>query len=53
MVDWTAVFTELGRIGFAGPVSVHCEFHAEENDLLPAIRREVAFFRKMREQVGQ
>ena len=52
MVDWTAVFTEFARIGFAGPVTVHCEFHAEEADLLPAIRREVAFFRNLREKVG-
>ena len=52
MVDWTAVFAELGRIGFDGPVSVHCEFHAEEEELLPAIGREVAFFRRIREQAG-
>jgi len=52
MVDWTAVFAELARIGFDGPVSVHCEFHAEADELLPAIEREVAFFRKLREKVG-
>jgi len=52
MVDWTAVFEDLGRIGFDGPVSVHCEFHAEEGNLLPAIKREVAFFKGVRERVG-
>jgi len=52
MVDWSAVFAELARLGFAGPVSVHCEFHAEAGELLSAIRREVAFFRRMRERVG-
>jgi len=31
---------------------VHCEFHAEETDLLPAIKREVAFFREVRQRVG-
>jgi sugar phosphate isomerase/epimerase len=45
MVDWSAVFSELCRIGFQGPVSVHCEFEVGEDDRLPAIRREVAFFR--------
>ena len=52
VVDWTAVFEDLKRIGFDGPVSVHCEFHAEEEDLLPAIKREVAFFGEVRKRVG-
>ena len=51
MVDWTAVFAELKRIDFDGPVSVHCEFQAEANDLLAAIQREVAFFRRLRDQM--
>jgi sugar phosphate isomerase/epimerase len=52
MVDWSAVFAELARLGFDGPVSVHCEFDIEAGERLPAIRREVTFFRNMREQVG-
>jgi len=46
MVDWTAVFDELKRIGFSGPGSIHCEFHAD--DFIAAVKREVAFFRQMR-----
>ena len=53
MVDWTAVFEELKRIGFDGPGSIHCEFHLEEaDDFLSAVRREVAFFSEMRERAG-
>ena len=51
MVDWTAVFEELKRIGYDGPASIHCEFHLEPaDDFLGAVRREVAFFRQMREK---
>lgn len=47
MVDWTAVFETLVRIGFDGPVSVHCEFAADEAEFLPSAQREVAFFRRL------
>jgi len=53
MVDWTAVFEELKRIGYDGPASIHCEFDLDEGeDFLDAVRREVAFFRGMREKSG-
>ncbi len=46
MVDWTAVFETLARAGFQGPVSVHCEFRAENpGAFLELARREIAFFR--------
>jgi sugar phosphate isomerase/epimerase len=45
MVDWTAVFSELVRIGFAGPLSIHCEFEVLEQDFITAIKEEISFFR--------
>ena len=45
VVDWTAVFDCLRREHYAGPVSVHCEFHVAPEQFLPAAKREVAFFR--------
>jgi sugar phosphate isomerase/epimerase len=52
MCDWTAIFSELKRIGFDGPVSIHCEFEAEESEMMNAIRREAAFFKALTEKVG-
>ncbi len=49
MVDWTAVFADLKRIGFAGPLSVHCEFHCAPDQFLGAVQREVGFFKAQRE----
>ncbi len=46
IVDWTAVFAELVRIGFDGPLSVHCEFKVEEDKFEETVRREIAFFRE-------
>ena len=45
MVDWTGVFAELDRLGFDGPLSVHCEFEIPEDGYRAALEREVAFFR--------
>ena len=53
MVDWTAVFAELVRIDFDGPLSIHCEFHVSEDDFRAAAAREAAFFLGMRERVGE
>ena len=53
MVDWTAVFAELVRIDFDGPLSIHCEFHVSEDDFMAAAAREAAFFLGMRERVGE
>ena len=50
--DWTAIFAELKRIDFDGLVSIHCEFEAQPNEMMDAIRREVAFFKAMKEKVG-
>lgn len=50
--DWTAIFTELKRIDFDGLVSIHCEFEVEPNEMMDAIRREVAFFTALKEKVG-
>lgn len=47
MVDWTAVFSELARIGFEGPVSVHCEFDVPEGEFMSTFASEVAFFKRM------
>ena len=52
MVDWTAVFAELVRIGFDGPLSVHCEFHVDEGAFTAAAARETAFFLGLRERAG-
>jgi sugar phosphate isomerase/epimerase len=48
MVDWTAVFAELRRLKFAGPLSVHCEFEAPAEAFMALVRREFAFFKHMR-----
>jgi sugar phosphate isomerase/epimerase len=45
MVDWTAVFDELVRIGYPGPLSVHCEFQVPPEAFLETMRREVQFFK--------
>jgi sugar phosphate isomerase/epimerase len=46
MVDWTTVFTELQRVGFDGPCSIHCEFQVPASRESAAVRREAAFFRR-------
>jgi len=51
MVDWTALFAELARIGFGGPLSVHCEFEVPESEFSAALHREVAFFKALRDSV--
>ena len=49
IVDWTAVFSELRRIGYDGFLSIHCEYDIEDGeDWFDTFVREVAFFRKMR-----
>jgi sugar phosphate isomerase/epimerase len=45
MVNWTAVFSELARINFEGPFSVHCEYKVEQNEFMNTLKREVAFFK--------
>jgi len=50
MVDWTEVFAELKQIGFAGPLSMHCEFHVPPERFAGAVQREVAFFKQQRDR---
>ncbi len=47
LVDWTAVFAALRQAAYAGPLSVHCEFEVPPERFDAAVRREVAFFRKL------
>ena len=49
MVNWTGVFSELVRIAFDGPMSIHCEFEIPEDGYMAALRREVAFFNRVRD----
>jgi len=48
MVDWTGVFAELVRIGFEGPLSIHCEFEVSKDEFPGAFEREVRFFKEQR-----
>ncbi|MCK4819215.1 sugar phosphate isomerase/epimerase [bacterium] len=50
MVDWTAVFSELTRLGFNGPLSVHCEFEVPANEFLNAFKHEINFFKNKLDQ---
>jgi len=51
-VDWTAVFDELARVGYRGPLSVHCEFDVAQEAFAATFRDEVAFFRGQRDRVS-
>ncbi|MCY3022093.1 MAG: sugar phosphate isomerase/epimerase [Planctomycetota bacterium] len=45
VVAWSQVFAELRRIGFTGPLSVHCEFEAKgPADFQTKMEREIAYF---------
>lgn len=49
-VDWTAVFGDLKRVGYDGPLSVHCEWHLEEDhSFFDVLRREIKFFKRQRD----
>jgi sugar phosphate isomerase/epimerase len=43
-VDWTDVFQVLNKVGYDGPVSIHCEFKVSEEEFIPSVMREIAFF---------
>ena len=45
VVDFTTVFADLSRLNFQGPLSVHCEFEAKGEQLMPLVKREIGFFR--------
>lgn len=51
MVDWTGVFAELVRLGFHGPISIHCEFKKPtKEEFMNAVKAEIAFFKKKRDE---
>ena len=52
MVNWTAVFDELVRVQYDGPVSVHCEYTEIAEPFEDAFRHDVAFFRAQRDRVA-
>jgi sugar phosphate isomerase/epimerase len=45
MVDFSAVFSELKRVQYQGPLTVHCEFENAGDKLLGLIQHEITFFR--------
>lgn len=53
MVDWTAVFSDLQRVNYQGPFSVHCEFHASPPEFWNILRREIQFFKRWRAQTWE
>jgi len=52
MVDWTDVFAQIKRLGYDGPLSVHCEFNVPAAGFLPAMKRETGFFSGRLRQAG-
>lgn len=50
LVDWTAIFSDLARVRFSGPLSVHCEFEVPADRFVETVKTEVAFFRKMMQE---
>ncbi len=46
MVDWTAVFDTLRRERFAGPLSIHAEFHIPPESFMETFEREVRFYQE-------
>ena len=52
MVDWTAVFAELKRLKYDGPLSVHCEFEVAPDRFMETVKREFAFFKQQRGEQG-
>lgn len=51
LVDWTGVFSELKRVGFDGPASIHCEFQVPEAEFSDTFAREIPFFRQQVDKV--
>jgi sugar phosphate isomerase/epimerase len=45
-VDWTDVFEVLNKVGYDGPVSIHCEFKVPDEEFVGAVQREIAFFNR-------
>ena len=51
MVNWTAVFDELARIRFDGPLSIHCEFEVPQERFMDTVKDEIQFFKAQHERV--
>jgi L-ribulose-5-phosphate 3-epimerase len=45
MVDFSAVFSELKRVQFQGPLTVHCEFENAGEGFLDLVQHEIRFFK--------
>ena len=46
MVEWSKLFAELVRVGYAGPLSVHAEYEtASREEFWASLKDEVAYFR--------
>ena len=52
MTDFSDVFSTVSRLGFSGPLSAHCEFKIPKDGLLAGIKREIAFFNKLRAEIA-
>ena len=52
VVDWTGVFSELKRVGFDGPASIHCEYQVPEAEFSDTFAREIPFFRQQVEKLA-
>lgn len=52
-VDWTAVFSDLKRVGYDGPLSVACEWHLDDGrKFSDVLRQEIRFFKHHRDTAG-
>ena len=52
IVDWTTVFSTLKRVGYDGPVTIHCEFEAPPEQWMDTFAREIAFFKGQRDKAA-
>ena len=49
-VEWSQFFTELVRIGYDGPLSVHAEYETEsQEEFWAKLGPEIDYFRKKRD----
>lgn len=53
MVDWTAVFDDLRRVGYDGPLSMHCEWTIPADQFYDTLRHEAAFFQRERARITE
>ena len=51
MVNWSAVFDELARVKYDGPVSVHCEYTDLAEPFEEVSKHDIAFFKAQRDRV--